>query len=55
MQDLRFKDGRLLLSRGTTLNERCVQSIQNIGMHNLMDGPIVVVQGTQEPTSGEEV
>ena len=50
MQDLRFKDGRLLLSRGTTLNERCVQSIQNIGMHNLMDGPIAVAPGSQEPT-----
>ena len=55
MQDLRFKDGRLLLSRGTTLNERCVQSIQHIGTQNLMEELIAVTNATQEPTADGEI
>jgi response regulator RpfG family c-di-GMP phosphodiesterase len=37
MQELRLKDGRLLLNKGTILNERCIQSIHNVGLSNLTD------------------
>jgi response regulator RpfG family c-di-GMP phosphodiesterase len=42
MQELRLKDGRLLLNKGTILNERCIQSINNVGMNNLTDDHIQV-------------
>jgi response regulator RpfG family c-di-GMP phosphodiesterase len=42
MQELRLKDGRLLLSKGTVLSERCIQSINNVGMSNLTDHHIQV-------------
>ncbi len=47
MQELRLKDGRLLLNKGTVLNERCIQSIKNIGSGNLTDHHIQVAQPTQ--------
>jgi response regulator RpfG family c-di-GMP phosphodiesterase len=47
MQELRLKDGRLLLAKGTVLNERCIQSIKNIGASNLMDHHFQVTQPTQ--------
>lgn len=42
MQDLRLKDGRLLLNKGTVLNERCIQTINNVSTSNLTDDPIRV-------------
>jgi response regulator RpfG family c-di-GMP phosphodiesterase len=42
MQELRLKDGRLLLNKGTLLNERCIQSIHNVGVDNLTDPHIQV-------------
>jgi response regulator RpfG family c-di-GMP phosphodiesterase len=47
MQELRLKDGRLLLNKGTVLNERCIQSIKNIGLSNLSDDHIKVAQPKQ--------
>jgi hypothetical protein len=47
MQELRLKDGRLLLNKGTVLNERCIQSIKNIGLCNLADDHIKVAQPKQ--------
>jgi response regulator RpfG family c-di-GMP phosphodiesterase len=48
MQELRLKDGRLLLNKGTILNERCIHSINNIGMNNLTDHHIQVTLPTQQ-------
>jgi len=42
MQDLRLDNGRLLLGRGTLLNERCVQSIRSMGERELLKGTIEV-------------
>lgn len=50
MQDLRLKDGRLLLSKGTVLNERCIQSIKNIGYSNLPNANINVTLPCNEET-----
>jgi response regulator RpfG family c-di-GMP phosphodiesterase len=47
MQELRLKDGRLLLNKGTVLNERCIQSINNVSMSNLTDHHIQVAWLTQ--------
>lgn len=47
MQELRLKDGRLLLNKGTMLNERCIQSINNVNMSNLTDHHIKVAWPTQ--------
>jgi response regulator RpfG family c-di-GMP phosphodiesterase len=41
-QDLRLKDGRLLLTRGTTLGEGSLQSIQTIGNRGMIEGVIAV-------------
>ncbi len=40
MEDLRLKDGRLLLTRGTTLNGGALQSIQTIGNRGMIEGLI---------------
>lgn len=37
MQDLRIKDGRLLLIKGTMLNRQSVQSIHGIAARNLIE------------------
>ncbi|BBO67112.1 two-component system response regulator [Desulfosarcina alkanivorans] len=42
MEDLRLQDGRLLLTRGTTLGDGAVQSIQSIGHRGMIDGAIAV-------------
>jgi response regulator RpfG family c-di-GMP phosphodiesterase len=42
LQDLRLKDGRLLLPKGTVLNDRSVESIQTIGQRGLIEGAIEV-------------
>jgi response regulator RpfG family c-di-GMP phosphodiesterase len=47
MQDLRLKDGRLLLNKGTILNERCIQSINNVSMSNFPNHHIQVAWPTQ--------
>ena len=39
MQDLRFKDGRLLLRKGTLLNEHGIQTIGNLGPGNIAAEP----------------
>lgn len=54
MQELRLKDGRLLLSKGTILNERCIQSITNIGTGNLTDHHIQVAWPVQANPSGAD-
>lgn len=54
MQELRLKDGRLLLSKGTVLNERCIQSINNVSMNNLTDHHIQVAWPTQANQSGAD-
>jgi hypothetical protein len=47
MQELRLKDGRLLLNKGTILNERCIQSISNVSMSNFTDHHIQVAWPAQ--------
>lgn len=42
MEDLRLKDGRLLLTRGTTLGAGALQSIQAIGERGMIEGTIAV-------------
>lgn len=42
MDDLRISDGRLLLSKGTCLNENAVKVIQNIGERAMLKGKIHV-------------
>jgi response regulator RpfG family c-di-GMP phosphodiesterase len=54
MQDLRLKDGRLLLTKGTILNERCIQSINNVSMSNFTDHHIQVAWPIQANQSGED-
>jgi len=41
-EDLRLKDGRLLLTQGTTLDERTLQSIQTIGNRGMIEQSIAV-------------
>jgi response regulator RpfG family c-di-GMP phosphodiesterase len=42
-RDLRLKDGRLLITRGTVLMEGALQSIRNIGNRGLIEDAIAVV------------
>ncbi|MGD9209655.1 MAG: HD domain-containing phosphohydrolase [Desulfobacteraceae bacterium] len=42
MEDLRVSDGRLLLSKGTCLNDSAIKAIQNIGERNMLKGKIHV-------------
>lgn len=42
VEDLRLKDGRLLLTRGTTLDEGALQSIATIGSREMIEGVIPV-------------
>jgi response regulator RpfG family c-di-GMP phosphodiesterase len=53
MQDLRMKDGRLLLSKGVLLNRRSIQSIEKIGWKNLEQSAILVTD-TNHQDSPEE-
>ena len=48
MQDLRLKDGRLLLTRGTVLNQGSLMSLQSIGDRGLIEGEVSVSLGTKE-------
>ena len=41
-EDLRIKDGRLLISMGTILKQTTIDSIQKVGEHKLIDGSIHV-------------
>lgn len=41
-EDLRLKDGRLLLTRGTTLDEGALQSITTIGNRGMIEGVVTV-------------
>lgn len=52
--ELRLKDGRLLLSRGMTLDDSALRTIRSIGSRDLFKGDITVFAGTQE-TAGKEV
>lgn len=42
MEDLRVADGRLLLSKGTCLNDSAIKAIQNIGEREMLKGKIHV-------------
>jgi response regulator RpfG family c-di-GMP phosphodiesterase len=42
MQDVRLKDGRLLLTKGTIINDRIIESIQTIGNRGLIQDAIEV-------------
>jgi hypothetical protein len=42
MDDLRLKDGRLLLTKGTRLKESTVQSVQTIGERGMIPDKLVV-------------
>ncbi len=53
-QDLRLNDGRLLLNRGTVLEEKTVQSIQGIGDRGLIDKPVDVAEPNPE-VSGDKI
>jgi response regulator RpfG family c-di-GMP phosphodiesterase len=53
MDDLRLKDGRLLLTRGTILGDGALQSIQTIGNRGLIESEIAVAVGTVKAPSGE--
>jgi hypothetical protein len=53
MDDLRLKDGRLLLTRGTILGDGALQSIQTIGNRGLIEGTIAVTVGTVPAPSNE--
>jgi response regulator RpfG family c-di-GMP phosphodiesterase len=55
VEDLRLKDGRLLLTRGTTLDAGALQSISTIGNNGMIEGAIPVrinvpVQNGEEKT-----
>ena len=41
-EDLRIKDGRLLMSMGTILKQAAIESIHKVGEHRLIDGTIHV-------------
>jgi response regulator RpfG family c-di-GMP phosphodiesterase len=53
-EDLRLKDGRLLLTRGTVLEAGALQSIQTIGSRGMIEGAISVATQPIEPVEGEE-
>lgn len=53
MEDLRLKDGRLLLTRGTTLGDGSLQSIQSIGDRGMIEGAIAVTMGWEFQTEKE--
>ena len=53
MEDLRLKDGRLLLTRGTTLGDGALQSIQTIGDRGMIEGAIAVTMGSGFQTEKE--
>lgn len=52
-EDLRLKDGRLLLTRGTTLNEGALQSIQTIGNRGMIEDVIAVRMHAAAHTNNE--
>jgi len=54
MQDLRLKDGRLLITRGTMLNTPAVQSIRNFNERGLLEGTVEVGEPRPEPHGTEE-
>ncbi len=47
-EDLRLKDGRLLLTRGTVLNDGSLQSIQTIGDQGMIQGAISIAADSSE-------
>ncbi len=53
MEDLRLKDGRLLLTRGTTLGDGALQSIQTIGNRGMIEGTIAVMMGSSHHAEQE--
>lgn len=54
MQDLRLKDGRLLITRGTVLNTPSVQSLRNFNERGLLEGTVEVGEPRPAPESQEE-
>ena len=52
-EDLRLKDGRLLLTRGTILNEGALQSIQTIGDRDMIEGTVAVSISVSRPEGGD--
>lgn len=53
MEDLRLKDGRLLLTRGTTLGDGALQSIRTIGDRGMIESAIAVTMGPGFQTEKE--
>lgn len=53
-EDLRLKDGRLLLTRGTVLGDGALQSIQTIGDRGLIEGAINVMIQPAEHAEEED-
>jgi HD-GYP domain-containing protein (c-di-GMP phosphodiesterase class II) len=49
MQDLRLKDGRLLMTRGTVISAAVVQSLRNFGDRGSLDEAIEVAEPRAEP------
>jgi hypothetical protein len=51
VKDLRLKDGRLLLTRGTVLGQGALTSLQSIGNRGLIEGEVAV---SLETTTGKD-
>ncbi|WP_319405328.1 HD domain-containing phosphohydrolase [uncultured Desulfosarcina sp.] len=54
MEDLRLKDGRLLLTRGTTLGDGALQSIMTIGNRGMIEDTIAVTKESGLQTERED-
>lgn len=54
VEDLRLKDGRLLITRGTTLDDNALKVIHEVGGRELIEGTIPIMLSVDAPVDVEE-
>jgi response regulator RpfG family c-di-GMP phosphodiesterase len=54
VEDLRLKDGRLLITRGTALDDGALKVIQEVGGRKLIEGTIPIMMSASPPVDLEE-
>jgi putative nucleotidyltransferase with HDIG domain len=54
-KNLRTMDGRLVITRGTTLNELLIPSIQRLGEGNVLEGSVYVISSTIKEPNGAQM
>ncbi|MBW2339988.1 MAG: response regulator [Deltaproteobacteria bacterium] len=54
-KNLRTVDGRLVLTRGTTLNQSLIPSIQRLGEGNVLEGSVYIINSTIKEPNGKQM